>query len=131
MRRLKLYKAAVDLLRNSTLQPAVPPIVGPTQKEALLYRFYNRTKDSVEFCAQVKQNMRSGHKDFMLVFDKRCRTKKEKIKSLPCRSLVTTCVYAQLYVMWVYCKEFSRENRPNIHLVHRGCDNVTRSPSGE
>lgn len=71
MRRLKLYKAAVDLLRNSTIQPAIPPIVDPTQKGILLYRFYGRTKDGVEYCVQVKQDMRSGRKDFMSVFDKK------------------------------------------------------------
>ena len=37
----------------------------------LLHRFYGVTKDGKEFCVQVKQNKRSGRKDFILGFDRK------------------------------------------------------------
>lgn len=70
-RRLGYYKAALDLLRNSTLPPASPPIVDPAHPNAVLYRFYGRTREGHHFCVQVKQDIRSGRKDFMSVFDRK------------------------------------------------------------
>lgn len=69
-RRLKFYSAAVDLLRNSTL-PAATPIVSKANPGHLLHRFYGKTREGTEFCVQVKQDLRSGRKDFMSVFDKK------------------------------------------------------------
>ena len=71
MRRLKFYRAAIDLLRNSTLRPTVSTATDPAHSDILLYRLYGRTRDGREFCVQVKQDMRSGRKDFMSVFDRR------------------------------------------------------------
>lgn len=67
--RLKLYDAAIDLLRNSHCEPDT--IFKNEDLSTLLHRFYGITKDGVEFCVQVKQNKRSGRKDFMSVFDKK------------------------------------------------------------
>lgn len=68
-KRLKLYNAAIDLLRNSHCEPDT--IFKNEDLSTLLHRFYGITKDGVEFCVQIKQNKRSGRKDFMSVFDKK------------------------------------------------------------
>lgn len=67
MRRLKYYKAAVDLLRNSTEAPDT--IFNNSDKNTLLHRFYGKTKNGLNFCVQVKEDKRSGRKDFMSAFD--------------------------------------------------------------
>lgn len=68
-KRLKLYKAAIDLLRNSYCEPET--IFQKNDMSVLLHRFYGVTKEGVSFCVQVKQDKRSGRKDFMSVFDKK------------------------------------------------------------
>lgn len=68
-KRLKLYNAAIDLLRNSHCEPDT--IFKNEDLSTLLHRFYGITADGIEFCVQVKQNKRSGRKDFMSVFDKK------------------------------------------------------------
>lgn len=68
-KRLKLYSAAIDLLRNSTEAPET--IFDNTNRDVLLHRFYGKTSDGIEFCVQVKEDKRSGRKDFMSVFDKK------------------------------------------------------------
>jgi hypothetical protein len=68
-KRLKFYKAAIDLLRNTTNTPEVIP--RRTDPNILLYRFYGVTKEGVHFCVQIKEDMTSGRKDFMSVFDKK------------------------------------------------------------
>jgi hypothetical protein len=69
MKRLKLYSAAIDLMRNSRCEPET--IFSEDNLSILLHRFYGITKDGTEYCVQVKQNKRSGRKDFMLVFDRK------------------------------------------------------------
>jgi hypothetical protein len=69
LKRLKLYKAAIDLLRNSYCEPET--IFKKDDMSVLLHRFYGTTKDGVSFCVQVKHDKRSGRKDFMSVFDKK------------------------------------------------------------
>lgn len=69
MNRLRLYKSAIDLLRHSTFTP--DSIVMKNDKNIMLHRFYGITLDGYEFCVQVKENKRSGRKDFMSVFDKK------------------------------------------------------------
>jgi len=64
-KRLKFYKAAIDLLRKSRCTPHTIIKNGD-----YLHRFYGQTKDGVEYCVQVKQDKRSGRLDFMSVFDK-------------------------------------------------------------
>ena len=66
--RLKLYNAAIDLMRNSHCEPET--IFQNDNLSVLLHRFYGVTKDGMEFCVQVKQNKKSGRKDFMSVFDR-------------------------------------------------------------
>jgi len=66
-RRLQFYKAAIDLLRNSTLSS--DSIFDAANKDIILHRFYGKTKDGKAFCVQVKEEKRSGRKDFMSVFD--------------------------------------------------------------
>lgn len=68
-RRLKLYNAAIDLLRNSHCEPDT--IFKKDDLSTLLHRFYGVTKDGIAFCVQVRQNKRTGRKDFMSVFDKK------------------------------------------------------------
>jgi hypothetical protein len=67
--RLKLYGAAIDLMRNSRFDPDT--IFDNSNRSILLHRFYGVTKDGVQFCVQVKENKRTGRKDFMSVFDKK------------------------------------------------------------
>jgi hypothetical protein len=71
MKRLKLYKAAIDLLRNSTLAPDT--IFSESEKDTMLHRFYGKTNDGIDFCVQVKENKRSGRKDFMSVFPREAK----------------------------------------------------------
>lgn len=68
-KRLKLYNAAIDLMRNSRCEPET--IFSKNDFSVILHRFYGITKDGVEFCVQVKQDKRSGRKDFMSVFDRK------------------------------------------------------------
>jgi len=67
--RLKFYKAAIDLLRNTRFEPET--IFDKKDLSCLLHRFYGVTKDGKAFCVQVKQNKRSGRKDFISVFDRK------------------------------------------------------------
>lgn len=69
-KRLRLYKASLDLLRYSRI-PAESVMDRAYGTEVLLHRFYGKTKEGVHFCVQVKQNVRTGRKDFMSVFDRR------------------------------------------------------------
>jgi hypothetical protein len=66
VKRLKFYKAAIDLLRNSRFEPHTIFRNGD-----YLHRFYGITKEDIEYCVQVKQDKRTGRLDFMSVFDKK------------------------------------------------------------
>lgn len=66
---LKLYNAAIDLLRKSRCEPET--LLKADLPRVILYRFYGTTKDKIEYCVQVKQDKRSGRKDFMSVFPKK------------------------------------------------------------
>ncbi len=68
-RRLKLYNAAIDTLRNSTISPETH--INSQQSDVYLHRFYGQTKEGDRFCVQVKEDKRSGRKDFMSVFSKK------------------------------------------------------------
>lgn len=50
--RLKLYAAAVDLVRNSRHDPET--VIEKNSPSVLLHRFYGVTKDGVGYCVQVK-----------------------------------------------------------------------------
>jgi hypothetical protein len=68
-KRLKLYKAAIDLLRNTRHDPETIFIKGDLS--TLYHRFYGMTKDGIGFCVQVKEEKRNGRKDFMSVYDRK------------------------------------------------------------
>lgn len=68
-KRLKFYKAALDLLRNSQIAPNT--ILREDDLNILLHRFYGVTKDGGYFCVQVKEDKRTSRKDFMSVFDRK------------------------------------------------------------
>ncbi len=65
-KRLKLYTAAIDLMRNTHSHPHTVIKHGD-----YLHRFYGKTRDGEEYCVQVKQDKRSGRLDFMSVFPKK------------------------------------------------------------
>lgn len=71
--RLKFYKAAIDLMRNTRHEPET--IFKKDDLSIILHRFYGETKDGVGFCVQIKQDKRSGRKDFMSVFDRKSPAK--------------------------------------------------------
>ena len=64
--RLKLYDAAIDLLRNSRFDSE--SIFSHANHSLILHRFYGVTRDGIGFCVQVKQDKRSGRLDFMSAF---------------------------------------------------------------
>lgn len=68
-KRLKFYSASIDLMRNTRHDPET--IFSKKDTSLLLHRFYGITKDGQEFCVQIKQNKRTGRKDFMSVFDRK------------------------------------------------------------
>ncbi len=68
--RLKLYSAAIDLIRNSRHDPET--IIENNSPSVLLHRFYGITKDVVGYCVQIKQNKRTGRLDLMSVFERAC-----------------------------------------------------------
>ena len=70
-KRLRLYSAAVDLFRNNTIHP--DQVVENKLKGYILLRFYGITRDGVEFCVQIKQELRSNRKDFMSVFERKLK----------------------------------------------------------
>ena len=64
--RLKLYKAAIDLLRNGHHAPDT--IYSRSDPHTELHKFHGITRDGVKFAVNVKQDKRSGRKDFMSVY---------------------------------------------------------------
>lgn len=72
--RAKLLLAAFDLLRNTACTPDT--IFSEANLNMMLHRFAGKTRDGIEFYVQVKQDKRSGRKDFMSVFP----AKKNQIK---------------------------------------------------
>lgn len=73
--RLKLYVCALELLRKTAYDPET--IVSAGNPHSVLHRFAGETKDGRKFFVQVKQDKRTGRKDFMSVFPagRRTRTK--------------------------------------------------------
>lgn len=68
-KRLKLYKAAIDLMRNSHHSPDT--VYSKDNLNTILHRFHGITRDGVAFSVNVKQDKRSGRKDFMSVYPKK------------------------------------------------------------
>jgi hypothetical protein len=66
LRRAKLFICAIDLIRHS---PHLgDTIYGNDNRNIGLHRFYGKTKDGLQFCVQIRENKRTGRKDFMSVF---------------------------------------------------------------
>ena len=65
-RRLKYYKAALDLIRNSKLTPDT--VFSKDDLNNILHRFYGVTIDGYYYTVQIKQNKRTNRKDFISVF---------------------------------------------------------------
>lgn len=63
---MKYYPAAIDLLRNTTIQSE--SIIEKNNPDIFLHRFLGQTREGQYFYVQVKDNRRSGRKDFMSVF---------------------------------------------------------------
>lgn len=64
--RLKYYKCALDLLRNTSYTPE--SVFEKNNKGVLLHRFTGQTAEGAYFYVQVKDNRRTGRKEFMSVF---------------------------------------------------------------
>ena len=66
VRRLKYFKASIEVLRYSRNHPATKE--NPNKKSELLHRFAGLTKEKEIFYVQVKENKRTGRKYFMSCF---------------------------------------------------------------
>ncbi|MGI9028002.1 MAG: hypothetical protein ACR2FM_04150 [Candidatus Saccharimonadales bacterium] len=66
VRRLKFYPCAIDLLRHTRFDSDT--ILKAKKLDELLHRFAGKSKDGELFYVQVKQNKKSGRKDFISVF---------------------------------------------------------------
>lgn len=66
VRRLKLYIAAIDTLRNSKIPPE--SMQNPNNREETLHRFSSITDDEITFYVQVKENKRTNRKEFISCF---------------------------------------------------------------
>ena len=66
-KRLQYFKAAVELIQYSNIQPTVKP--NANRPKEMVYRFAGTTKDKKQFFVQIKDN--KGKKFFMSCFPKR------------------------------------------------------------
>ena len=64
--RLKFLPCAFELIENSRNKPVSKP--NPNDKTEILHRFGGLTPDSTLFYVQIKENIKTGRKDFMSVF---------------------------------------------------------------
>jgi|GEM_PF-345983 len=64
-RRIRYYRCAIDLLRNTTLAPEARQ---STTSKDKLYRFNGQTRSHEKFCVQIKEEVKTGRKYFMSVF---------------------------------------------------------------
>ncbi len=68
-KRLKFYDAAIELIRHTSQTPET--IFDKGNLEILLHRFQGETKEGFKFSVQIKEQKRTGRKDFMSVFPKK------------------------------------------------------------
>lgn len=68
-RRLKFYPCAIDLIRNTMFDPVAKP--NPNKQGEIVHRFAGESLDGELFFVQIKENIRSGRKDFISVFPSR------------------------------------------------------------
>lgn len=66
VRRLRFYSCAIDLLRNTFVAPEITQ--NPDNSNELLHRFLGKSADGERYYVQVKENRKSGRKDFMSTF---------------------------------------------------------------
>ena len=66
VRRLKYYLCAIDLIKNSKIEPTSKE--NPNKKSEILHRFTGITKNKEIFFVQIKEEKRSGEKHFISVF---------------------------------------------------------------
>jgi len=66
VRRLKLYSCSIELIRKSNETPDT--VQNPNNKEELLHRFQGATVDGMDFVVQIKENKKTGRKDFISSF---------------------------------------------------------------
>ncbi|MFA7278279.1 MAG: hypothetical protein WC101_04845 [Candidatus Gracilibacteria bacterium] len=66
IRRIQFYEAAIELLKNTRLQPV--SVDNPNNKNETLYRFYGKTNEGCAFIVQIKEHKKSGQKYFISIF---------------------------------------------------------------
>lgn len=66
LRRIKLFPLAIDLIKNTKIEPISKENVDKTSE--ILHRFIGRTKDKEIFFVQIKESKRSKEKFFISVF---------------------------------------------------------------
>ena len=65
-KRLKYFKAAIELVENSRQQPTSKP--NPNKKNELLHRFAGQTKTKEIFYVQIKENIKTKTMYLMSAF---------------------------------------------------------------
>ncbi len=65
-RRLRLFMAGIDLLRNTKLNPQSKE--NPNKRSEIQHRFYGVTKCGNKFAVQIKENKRSGRRFLISIF---------------------------------------------------------------
>jgi len=66
VRRLKFFDCALDLIRNSVVDPESRENF--KQKNEILHRFYGMTNSQEKFVVQIKENKRSRRKDLISIY---------------------------------------------------------------
>jgi len=64
--RLLYFPCAIDLIKNSKLEPTVK--INPNKPSEILYRFAGKTRDNKVFYIQIKEVKRSQRKYLMSIF---------------------------------------------------------------
>lgn len=66
IRRLKYFKAAINLIRKSRNHPE--SMQNPNKQSEILHRFAGLTKNKELFFVQIKEHKRTGRKQLMSIF---------------------------------------------------------------
>ncbi len=66
LRRVKLFPAAIDLIKNTKIDPISKK--NPNKTMEILHRFGGKTKNGEIFFVQIKENKRNGEKLFISAF---------------------------------------------------------------
>ncbi|NIA02251.1 MAG: hypothetical protein GWP15_02615 [Nitrospirae bacterium] len=69
MRRIKFYPCALELIRNSSLEPTSKE--NPNKSSEILHRFVGVIPNKEIFFVQIKENKRNGQKYLISVFPDR------------------------------------------------------------